>query len=100
MGFNTAVIILNDHLHSIESDPNFGKKLSDGILETYNRPREKHYHSEFDCLPSQHADWDQLVVIGQNSIRNFKDLTKEEAKAVLKNAAWEAGFKLSFKEIK
>lgn len=99
MGFNTAVIILNDHLHSIEQDKGFGKCLADGIREAYGRPNEKHYYSGFDCLPSQHADWDQFVIIGGNSIRNIRDLSKEDAKRVLKNAAFEAGFKLSFKEI-
>lgn len=31
MGLNTTVVILNDYLHDIENDPEFGKKLSRAI---------------------------------------------------------------------
>jgi hypothetical protein len=37
MGWNTTVVILNDALHNIESDPEFGRKLADAVKRAINR---------------------------------------------------------------
>jgi hypothetical protein len=37
MGWNTTVVILNDALHNIENDPDFGKKLADAVKRAINR---------------------------------------------------------------
>ena len=31
MGFNTCLVILNDKLHDIEDDPDFGRKVSEAV---------------------------------------------------------------------
>lgn len=95
MGFNTAVIIHNDHLDRIEDDPNFGRVLRQAIVETAGRPHEKRYYRGFDLLPSRHADFTQFVIIGQNSIRSIFDLTEDEAIAELKLAAAQLGLKIA-----
>jgi hypothetical protein len=35
MGFNTTVVILNDHLSSIRDDKEFGRKLHDACLKIW-----------------------------------------------------------------
>lgn len=98
MGFNTAVMVLNDQMDQIENDPQFSKKLCNAIREKYGKPDNDLYCGSFSVLASQHADWDQLVIVGGNTIRTFKELTKEEAKRALRNAAWEAGLKVSIRD--
>jgi len=93
MGFNTAVMVLNDHLHRIEKDAAFGESLGGAISETYCRRGEGHYGS-FAVLPSQHADWDQFVVIGQNRMRSFEDIEAREREALLKRLARDSGYRL------
>ena len=94
MGFNTAVMILNDRLHEIEKDPEFGDRLAGAISETYGRRGDGHYGG-FSVLPSQHADWNQMVVIGQNQIRRFEDIEPAEREVLLKRLARDAGYRLS-----
>lgn len=38
MGFNTAVVILNDAISSIESDPQFGRTLGDAMRRVFVQP--------------------------------------------------------------
>ena len=95
MGFNTAVVILNDCLHEIEEDPEFGRKVSDEVRTTYSRHGRYGGHNSFSVLPSQHADWDQMVVIGQNRIRRFEDIEPDERDALLKRLGRDAGYRLS-----
>lgn len=100
MGFNTAVVILNDHLHDIEKDPLFGKKLADEQREAYSRrPGYRGWQNSFAVLPSEHADTDQLVVVGGNTIRRAKDLTPEDAERILRQLAFDLGFKVSRQRI-
>jgi hypothetical protein len=37
MGWNTTVVILNDALNDIETDPDFGKKLANAVKRAINR---------------------------------------------------------------
>jgi hypothetical protein len=37
MSWNTTVVVLNDALHDIENDPEFGKKLADAVKRAINR---------------------------------------------------------------
>ena len=37
MGWNTTVVILNDAVHDIKADPEFGKKLADAVCRAINR---------------------------------------------------------------
>lgn len=64
MGLNTVVVILNDHLHRIRDDPEFGRKLADAI-EAYPSDR---YHSStsFRVVSMAHADYEQIVSVHGN----------------------------------
>lgn len=98
MGYNTAVVILNDHLSDIEKDPAFGKKLSDEQREAFSRrPGYRGWQNSFAVLPSEHADTDQLVVVGGNMIRRAKDLKPAEAERILRELAFDLGFNVSRK---
>lgn len=69
MSDETAVVILNDHLHDIEKDPEFGSKVAQAIRYA---GRDGHlYTSGFSVLPTQHADTMQIVGIGGNTIRKL-----------------------------
>jgi hypothetical protein len=72
MGFNTTVVILNDALHAIEKDPEFGKKLSNAVLRSISR-QDCPVHFSAGCsdagsvIETHHADQDVLVSVGENT---------------------------------
>ena len=92
MGYNTAMIVRNDHLHEIKRDTDFGYKVWDAISQAGH---VNHLYGSFDVLPSQHADTAQVVVLGANSIRNlgygFWEDTDEQ---LLKYLAEKQGYRL------
>jgi hypothetical protein len=72
MGFNSTVIVMNDALHEIESDPEFGKNLANAIMMHSGGPGQRldvnaggHVNaaSVVDC---QHADVISIVAMGGN----------------------------------
>lgn len=68
MGFNTAMMILNDHLHLIEKDPEFGARVAEAVRHA---GRGEIYTSGFNVLPTQHADTMQICAVGGNTIRRI-----------------------------
>ena len=69
MGFNTAVVILNDELGDIEDDPKFGLRLAEAIREAAGKAYGKivrigHYSSH--VVVSAHADTHQIVEVHGN----------------------------------
>jgi len=94
MGFNTALIVLNDHLNDLERDTQTGEKLSRLIQ---GKGYSDHvYMSGVDCLPSVHADGTQIVAIGQNSINllTVSFARSNDEKALLKDFADHLGYRL------
>lgn len=92
MGFNTAVIVRNDFLHEIKKDPAFGEKLYGAIIS-----QDREYHGQaFDVLPSQHADFMQIVAIGGNTIRSlgYGGPWSSDDEAILKVLASSMGYRL------
>lgn len=69
MGFNTNIMILNDRLHDIERDPDFGKKVVDAVcantLTPSYQPTEFDYQSQ--VLAQHHADATSIVATGGNT---------------------------------
>lgn len=72
MGFNSTIIVMNDAVHEIESDPEFGKNLAQAIMmhsagpgRRLDVPAGSHSNaaSVVDC---QHADVVSVVAIGGN----------------------------------
>lgn len=86
MGYNTAAIILNDGLDQIAKDTNIGAKI-DAAVGLAQRGRlhpigiesgidiSAGYHvNAMQVLPSQHADIDQIIIIGGNYARSVINL--------------------------
>lgn len=69
MGFNSTVIILNDYLHQIAEDKDFGRSLSDAILGL-SVQREVHIPGA-TAIETHHADDVMVIAVGGNSGKNL-----------------------------
>jgi hypothetical protein len=67
-------MICNDGLSEFERDPDAGKKLAQGVTCAGRREDKSvaigNHCNPVSILPSQHADVDQLVLVGGNTIRS------------------------------
>ncbi len=68
MGFNTTVVILNDSLHDIEHDPDFGKNLAQAIyfLSSNNEPFHVSSNGSSNAaivIETHHADYTTLIAV-------------------------------------
>jgi hypothetical protein len=99
MGFNTAVVILNDHLSSIRDDKEFGRKLHDACLRVWEgAPVDIGVGT---VITSQHADCHTVVVMHGNTGRTLnphasesRRVGAEDAEHVLQSLAEMYGYKL------
>jgi hypothetical protein len=100
MGLNTAAIILNDGLHSIEADTEVGQKIARGMREIGSRYGEDGVvsaggsHGVIKVLPPVHADYVQIIAIGGNTIRLLGVSGHYEREDVLRDLAGSMGFTL------
>jgi predicted flavoprotein YhiN len=101
MGFNTAAIILNDMLREIEHDPKIGERIYHGVSSAHRDGGRVAAHSEhgigigaIQVLPSQHADYVQIVAIGGNCIRRLGSSGKWEPEDLLRDLADQLGYSL------
>jgi len=73
MGWNTTVVILNDALHKIAEDPDFGKNVSDATLSLQGPPGKNSTHissgygSAAEVVEKHHADSTVVLAVGGNS---------------------------------
>jgi hypothetical protein len=78
MGFNTTVVVLNDALHQIENDPEFGRNLARAIMRVSGRggkmdvPAGNHCNAA-EVIESHHADWMVYVRVGGNTGEVVRD---------------------------
>lgn len=69
MGFNATVVVLLDQLHSIENDPEFGRKLANAIRQ-HGYDRDKPYVTgQTQVIEVHHADSQVVVTVGGNTGR-------------------------------
>jgi len=74
MGFNTSVIVLNDALHEIENDKDFGKKLGKAVRKlslphTYGIDISSGNHANVaTVIETHHADYTSLLACGGNCV--------------------------------
>lgn len=98
MGYNTTVVVINDALHDIENDPEFGKKLVSAIqyLQIRKGPIDVSAGSHVNAahvVETHHADQTSVVAVGGNlgrvialvygwKFENSEDIFKELAKTL------------------
>lgn len=71
MGFNTTVLVLNDAVHQIENDPEFGKNLASAIREVHGTADRIYvgaggHVNAATVIETHHADSMVLVGLGGN----------------------------------
>ena len=62
MGMNTVLLILNDHLHRIEREPEFGAEVSRSIQSNGRLP----ITGQTQVISTSHADDHQIIVVHGN----------------------------------
>lgn len=71
MGLNTTVVVLNDALHEIKDDPEFGAKLYRACIEKRDGSPEYisagSYCTAAVVVETHHADHNVLVRVGGNT---------------------------------
>lgn len=69
MGYNTSLILLNDQAHTLRGDPNVGTAINEMVADLVS-PRQHRRHpfgyNGLEAVHCSHADYDQIVRIGQN----------------------------------
>ena len=68
MGFNTTVMILNDHIDFIENDPQFGRRLADAMRRMWVEEKPLDI-GVGKVIETHHADGLAAVVVGGNTGR-------------------------------
>lgn len=75
MGYNSVVVILNDHLSEIENDPEFGKKLCAAIrrfpIRNFAGVVMPYITGQTEVIGVEHADVLQIVAVGGNTGRTI-----------------------------
>lgn len=80
MGMNAVILILNDRLHNIRDDPDFGRKVADSIMGWSNPETDELRRRSLGMVISvAHADYQQLTSVAGNIGRI---LTEKERNAV------------------
>lgn len=74
MGYNTAILLLNDGLDQLEKDPQAGRKIRGAILRHGLHQRIGRtqsfgigFHANMgQVISCDHADFTQVLIVGQN----------------------------------
>ena len=110
MGYNSSVIVMNDSLSAIETDPDFGKNLSEAIAKA-SLPKDYRTYGDLDVrahghvnaatvIESHHADQTSIIAIGGNygtqlgTIWGYKHHADEDKLRVLTELAKDMGYSL------
>jgi len=111
MGFNTTVVVLNDALHDIKEDKEFGKKLADAIShrsvtkDGVDVSAGSHMNAA-RVIETHHADGLEAVLVGGNCGEDLGYIgswqldpgTPEGRKEVLRSLARLFGMKISIRD--
>jgi hypothetical protein len=106
MGYNSTLVILNDALHEIEKDKDFGKKVHDAVI-TVNRGKPVDISSGFHCnaatvIETHHADQISLIAVGGNCGQDFGYVGNYRSKPLdmLKALADKLGYRIVKKSVR
>lgn len=107
MGYNTAVLILNDAAHNLKTDPNVGEKLYNAMGEAQRgKPVDFSIGNHGNgglVMPSRHADDIQVIAVGQNymsSLANIYYVDMTDPVELTKRVADSLGYRLVKKAAK
>jgi len=72
VGFNSTIIVMNDALHEIKEDPDFGRKVYEGISKISRRNgfeniRSGCFGNAATVIETHHADQQCVVSVGGNT---------------------------------
>lgn len=73
MGLNSTIVVFNDQLSSIENDPQFGKKVCDGIMNLCSAKGEPVYIGAASVIETHHSSSFVPVLVGHNTGYKIKD---------------------------
>lgn len=107
MGYNTAILMLNDGQHDLENEVEVGKKISQA-MSLSQRPeyREKGvnvglcgFANPMTVMSAEHADDVQVLAVGGNSIIRLGTLYGDwsymlDKEALLKRLADQMGYRV------
>lgn len=101
MGFNSTMVILNDALHQIKEDKEFGAKVYDAVTRMHGNKNPIDISAGFftnaaTVIESHHADMLKLIAVGGNYGQDlgycgFHNYTPEQ---MLKDMAKQMGYRL------
>jgi len=77
MGFNSVAVIYNDNFAQAADDPLAGKRMVDAWREIgwgHSPPGIEGWFGYGQFICQSHADYDQIVVVGQNRGRRIQEV--------------------------
>lgn len=103
MGYNTTIIVLNDALHEIETDTDFGRKLAQAVRGLSVGKRGTIgagcHANAATAIETHHADGIHLIAIGGNTGQDLGYMGGYRCNEVdlLKSLADKLGYRVSKK---
>lgn len=108
MGYNSTLVVMNDDLHEIEDDAEFGKKVAQAIIQhdRYSRAGIPNDISSGHCanaatvITTHHADETSIIAVGGNygtvigRTWGYSHHTPEDKERILRSLAKEMGYDL------
>lgn len=111
MGFNSTVVVLNDALHEIRNDPEFGKNLYDAVMGLSLRPDQRSrdipagYHvNAASAIETHHADQMHAILVGGNCgtdmgyAGGYRVKWPDDARSILNNVGSQHGCHVAWRK--
>ncbi len=110
MGYNTAIVVMNDALGAIKNDPKFGESLYNAVLEaqrnkqvdvpayTYRDGEVRGIHcNAATVLSTAHADDPQVMVVKGNTgyVAKYKETLPDHVIEDMKWVLQQHGYRVS-----
>lgn len=106
MGYNTTLVVLNDALHEIENDAEFGRKVSQATrMVTRGKPVDISSGGHCNAatvIETHHADGINLIAVGGNCGQDLGYMGgyRSESIDLLKSLADKLGYRIVKKRAK
>lgn len=99
MGYNSTVVVMNDALHQIENDPDFGKKLAQAVRSLSVRNDYADVSAGNHCnaatvVATHHADIHSVVIVGGNNGKVIGSSLYSDTEKIFREVADQLGYRL------